>query len=132
MFLLGLVVAISLAFGWIAAPFSGAILWAVIVAVLFDPLYQRLIHAMPGRPDRCAAITLAVVVAVVVLPALALGAALIEQGGMLYASVESGQIDPLRFLAGLQMRLPAWLQGQLGVAGLASLDDLRDWLGRAM
>ena len=109
MFLLALVVAVSLAFGWLVAPFFGAILWAVIVAVLFDPLYQRLARAMPGRPDRCAAITLAVVVAVVVLPALALGAALIEQGGMLYASVESGQIDPLRFLAGLQTRMPHWL-----------------------
>jgi len=132
MFLLGLVVAISLTFGWLVAPFAGAILWAVIVAVLFDPLYQRLAQAMPGRPDRCAAIALAVVVAVVVLPALALGAALIEQGGMLYARVESGQVDPLRFLAGLQMRLPAWLQGQLGVAGLGSLDDLRNWLARGM
>ncbi|WDF73835.1 AI-2E family transporter [Novosphingobium sp. KACC 22771] len=132
MFLLGLVVAISLAFGWLVVPFWGAVLWAVIVAVLFDPLYQRLLRAMPGHPDRSAALVLLVVVAVVVLPALALGAALIEQGGVLYASVESGKIDPLRFLAGLQTRMPQWLQGQLGVAGLASLDDLRGWLGRAM
>lgn len=132
MFLLGLVVAISLAFGWLVVPFWGAVLWAVIVAVLFDPFYQRLMRSMPGHPDRCAAMTLLVVVAVVVLPALALGAALIEQGGVLYARIESGQIDPLRFLAGLQMRMPPWLQGQLGVAGLASLDDLRGWLSREM
>lgn len=131
-FLLGLVVAISLAFGWLVAPFSGAVLWAVIVAVLFDPLYQRLLRAMPGHDDRCAAITLVVVVAVVVVPALALGAALIEQGGVLYARVESGQIDPLRFLAGLQARLPQWLRGQLGVAGLANLDDMRAWVAREM
>ena len=132
MFLLGLIVAISLAFGWLVAPFAGAVLWAVIVAVLFDPLHQRFKASMPGHPDRCAAITLCVVVAVVVLPALALGAALVEQGSALYASVESGQIDPLRLLAGLQMRMPHWLQGQLGVSGLASLEDIRDWLGRQM
>jgi predicted PurR-regulated permease PerM len=30
------------------------------------------------------------------------------------------------------MRMPHWLQGQLGVSGLASLEDIRDWLGRQM
>lgn len=129
MFLIGLVVAISLLFAWLVAPFYGAILWAVIVAVLFDPLYQRLSRAMPGHPDRCAAIVLVVVVAVVVLPALALGAALIDQGGVLYARVESGQLDPLRLLVSLQARLPEWVRGQLGVAGM---DDLRAWASRAM
>ena len=36
-----LVVAISLAFGWIVWPFFGAVLWATVLAILFSPLYRR-------------------------------------------------------------------------------------------
>ncbi len=50
-----LLLAISLLFGWILWPFFGAILWAVVVAIVFMPLNDRIVAAMPGRPTlaRC-------------------------------------------------------------------------------
>ena len=35
-----MLVAISVAFGWILWPFAGAILWAVLLSIIFAPWYQ--------------------------------------------------------------------------------------------
>jgi predicted PurR-regulated permease PerM len=37
-----LLVVVTLAFGWILTPYYGAILWAVVLAVIFAPLNRRL------------------------------------------------------------------------------------------
>ena len=55
-----LVVAITLAFGWILAPFFEAILWAVILAVLFAPLQRRLSARLGERRTLAALVTLLV------------------------------------------------------------------------
>ena len=39
-----LVIAVSLAFAWILWPFFGAVLWGTILAILFAPLYRRLLN----------------------------------------------------------------------------------------
>jgi predicted PurR-regulated permease PerM len=46
-FLLLLVIAATLAFGWLIGPFTGAILWGVIAVILFAPRNDRLVRAMP-------------------------------------------------------------------------------------
>src|SRR3954470_18250024 len=89
-FLLLLIVVVTLAFLWVAAPFSGAILWGVIAALLFDPLNQRLLRAMPARRNGAAAITLLVIVAVVIVPAILLSAALVREGVAVYGRFRSG------------------------------------------
>ena len=58
LFLLLLVGGATLAFLWLIAPFSGAILWAIVAAVLFEPLNVRLLARMPRRRNAAAAITL--------------------------------------------------------------------------
>ena len=66
--LLLLVVAASLAFGWVLLPFYGAILWATILAILFAPLYQRILNAMPRWPSLAALATVVIIVVIVLLP----------------------------------------------------------------
>ena len=44
-----LVIVVSLAFAWILWPFFGAILWGTILAILFAPLYRRLVEFMRQR-----------------------------------------------------------------------------------
>ena len=43
-----LLAGITLAFLWVLAPFAGAVLWAVTLALLFNPLFQRLRRLAPG------------------------------------------------------------------------------------
>ena len=53
-----LLVAVSLAFGWIIWPLSGAVLWAIIAAIMFAPLYGRLSRSMGRRRSLAALVTL--------------------------------------------------------------------------
>ena len=42
-----LAAAASLIFAWILWPFFGAILWAIVLGILFAPLYRRTLSSMP-------------------------------------------------------------------------------------
>ena len=37
-----LLIAVTLAFAWILQPYSGAVLWATVLAIVFTPLFRRL------------------------------------------------------------------------------------------
>ncbi len=129
MFLLTLVVLTTLAFLWVVGPFSGAILWAVIAAVLFDPLNTRLLRAMPGRRNLTALSTLLVITGVVVIPAMLLGAALVREATTFYARLRSGEIDPGRIFVEAQAHMPEWMRRWLIDVGLGDLDGLRAKIG---
>jgi predicted PurR-regulated permease PerM len=66
--MLVLIVAVSLAFGWILWPFYGAILWGIVGAIVFAPLYRRLSRSMRERRGLAAIATVLLIVTVVILP----------------------------------------------------------------
>jgi len=121
-----LLVAITLAFGWVLAPFYGAILWAVVVAVTFAPLYRRLQARMGGRPNLAAAATVLIVIAMVLLPLALIAASLLQEASGLYAKFQSGEYN----LAALTQRmfdaLPGWATGLLDRFNLTDLGKVRD------
>lgn len=129
-FLLALVVVATLAFLWLVAPFSGAILWAVIAAVLFEPLNTRLLAAMPRRRNTVALVTLVVIVVLIVVPALLLGAALLREAADVYARMQSGAIDLGRLFAQTQAHLPVWVRSWLADIGLDDVGGLRTKVGQ--
>src|SRR5712675_92660 len=45
-----LLTAVTLAFAWVLYPFYGAVLWAVVVAVLFAPVHRAAIDAGQAKP----------------------------------------------------------------------------------
>lgn len=66
----------ALALGWILLPFYGAILWAVVIAMLFIPLYRRLLPRVGRRHNLAAALVMLLVLLVGVLPFAVVTAAL--------------------------------------------------------
>jgi len=128
-FLLALVAVSTLAFLWLVSPFSGAILWGVIAAVLFDPLNRRLLRAMPGRRNRAALVTLLIITGLVVVPAMLLGVALLGEASSFYGRVQSGEIDLGRMFVDAQTHLPSWARGWLADTGLSDVSGLRAKLG---
>jgi predicted PurR-regulated permease PerM len=38
-----------LTFAWILWPFFGAVSWATMLAIVFAPLYRRLLRSMPKK-----------------------------------------------------------------------------------
>jgi predicted PurR-regulated permease PerM len=131
-FLLLLIVVVTLAFIWVAAPFSGAILWGVVAALLFDPLNQRLRRAMPTRRNAAAAITLLAVVALVIVPAILLGGALIREAASVYSRIHNGDIDLVRMFVDGEAHLPDWARSWLQDVGLGDVEGVRAKVGQGV
>jgi predicted PurR-regulated permease PerM len=113
------VLAVSAAFAWIVLPLFGAILWSVVAGILFAPLNDRLLRAMPQRRSLAAFLTLLVIITVVVLPALFLAALLLQEATNVYARIQSGAIDPAVYFVRFQAHLPHWLTGLMERSGLS-------------
>jgi predicted PurR-regulated permease PerM len=131
-FLLLLVVAVTLAFAWLAGPFSGAILWGVIAAILFAPLNTALLHRAPGRANLAAATTLVAVIAVAVIPAMLLGAALLSQAAATYGNLQSGEISFARGFASAQQHLPQVVRSWLEDIGFGDFATVRAQISRSI
>jgi predicted PurR-regulated permease PerM len=123
---LALVVLISLALAWVVEPFFGAILWALVAAILFAPLNQRLIRRFSGRRNLAALTTLLVIVAMVILPAIMLGIFLLQEASAIYAKIRTGQIDFALYFQQVQQILPAWARSMLRRLGLTNIGSVRE------
>jgi predicted PurR-regulated permease PerM len=128
-FFILLLIVISAGFLIVLAPFFSAILWAVIIGIVFAPLYRRLLAALPGRRNGAALLALLVVVAMVILPATILTLALIDEASAVVARFQSGDIDIARGFAHFQAGLPGWGTALLERMGITSLATVQDAIG---
>jgi predicted PurR-regulated permease PerM len=127
-----LLVIVTLAFGWILAPFYGAILWAIVVAVIFGPLNRRLQGRMGGRPNLAAAATVLIVIAMVIVPLALITASLLQEASNLYAKVQSGEYNFAGYIQRVFDALPAWATGLLDRFNLTDLSAVRDRLAAGL
>ena len=88
---LALLVAVSVAFVWILLPFSGAVFWGAVIAIVFMPVYGWLLRRWKQRRTLAALATLFLVVLMVVLPLTLLTGMLVKEGAALYQRVQSGE-----------------------------------------
>ena len=126
--LLWLMLAVSLAFGWILLPFFGSIMWGAIIALLFTPLYRRLLPRLRQRRTSAALLTLLAVLLVVILPFALVTASLAREAALVYQHIQSGEWNPAQFLRGVFDALPEWMAGLLGDFGFADFDFVGDHL----
>ena len=129
-----LLLACALALGWILQPFWGAILWAVIMALIFLPLYHRLLRrlgAMRARRELAAALVLGLVVLIGVLPLVVVAASLAREAASVVQAISSGAWAPERSLRLLFDGLPGWLADLLAHLGIGSFDVLQSKLAAA-
>lgn len=99
---------ITLAFGWLLWPFSGALLWATLLAIIFAPVYRRFLEGLPEWRNLAALSTVIVVVVLVLIPVGIVIASLVDQGGELYQRIQAGEIDLAHPLQQLKAALPDW------------------------
>ncbi|HAV36583.1 MULTISPECIES: AI-2E family transporter [Massilia] len=125
-FFLLLLTIVTLGFGWILLPYSGAVFWGMVLAILFAPLYRRLLAATGQKPTVAALLTLASIVVMVILPLSIITASLVRQAADIYANVSSGQINFGAYFQQVINVLPDWLVGLLErfeLTDLASLEQ---------
>lgn len=122
-------IGVSLAFAAILLPYFAAILWAVIVAILFEPAYRRLLAVMPARRNGAALLTLLMILAIVVLPAALLTVALLNEAASVYQRIQSGNLDPEQIFVAFESAIPAWLSDALDRLGIGNLAAAKDMFG---
>ena len=120
-----LLVAVSLALGWILLPFFGTIMWGAILALLFAPLYRRLLPRLGLRRTPAALLTLLVVLIIVILPLVLVTAALAREAALLYQRVQTGELNPGLYFHGVFDALPHWVTALLDRFGLFDFDTVQ-------
>ena len=127
-----LVVAVTLAFGWILWPFFGALFWGAVLAILFTPLYRRLCRSTGHRRTPAALSTVLIILVIVILPAALITGMLVHEGLGVYARIQSGELNFGRYLQQIVAALPPSVTGMLDRFGLASLGDIQERLSAGL
>jgi predicted PurR-regulated permease PerM len=127
-----LVIAVSLAFAWILWPFYGAVFWGTILAILFAPLYRRLLRFMGQRRTIAALATVTIILLIVILPVTLIGALLVQEGLSLYEKFQSGELNLGRYFQQVFGVLPAWVSDLLDRFGLTNLSSMHERLSMGL
>ena len=123
-----LVIVVTLAFAWILRPFLGAVLWGVILAIMFRPLYRRLLRSWRQRRTLAALGTVVLILVLVILPLTLLTVLLVQEGVGIYQRIQSGELNVGRYFQEVFEALPAWVTQLLDRVGLTTLARVEDRL----
>ena len=84
---------VTLAFALLLKPFFTPIFWACAIALIFYPVYRRLLKRFSGWPNLMALLTLLLCIVLVVIPVLLVASSFINEGVSVFQKAQSGQID---------------------------------------
>jgi predicted PurR-regulated permease PerM len=126
-----LLTVISIAFACIVWPYFGAVFWSMVLAIVFSPVYRRILAAMPQHKSFAALVTLLLCLVVVLIPLVGVGSALLREGAALYDTVLSRKSDVGNFVDAVVSALPAWVARFLDRVGIGSIADIQDKLTQA-
>lgn len=120
-----LTVLVTIGLAWILLPFYGTIMWGAIIALLFAPLYRRMLPRLRRRRTLAALLTLLLVLVLVILPMVLISAALAREAAQLYEQLQSGAVNPGRYFRDLFDALPASVSALLDRFGLFDFESLQ-------
>ncbi len=133
--LLWLLVLVTVLFAAVLWPLSGAVSWAVFMAIVFSPLQERSAQVCRGRRGWAAFGTLVVIVVSVLLPMALLTASITHEAAAFYERFKSGDIQLSEYFQRGIDALPGWVRAALDRLGLADLAEVQrrlvDALGRS-
>ncbi len=114
----------TVAFVWLLTPYATAILWAVILAVIFYPIQQRFERWFGGRRNLAALVSVLLCVCLVILPMAALSGSLVQEGNALYERLSTREYDLNAIISRIQAALPDTLEPWLA---RLQLGDFAEW-----
>jgi predicted PurR-regulated permease PerM len=133
--LVWLVVIITVLFALVLWPLSGAVSWAIFIAIVFAPVQERSVLVCRGRRGWAAFGTLMVIIVSVLLPTALLIASVTQEAAAFYERFKSGDISLSEYFQRGIDALPIWVRSGLDRFGLADLglvqQKLVDALGRS-
>lgn len=101
----------DLTFLWLLWPFSGAILWGTVLAIVFAPIYRGLRFAFGVRNSIATVTTILIILLIVILQMTAISAALVREISTFYDRVQTGEINFEVYFKSITDSLPHWVGG---------------------
>ena len=128
-----LLVGLTVALAWVIGPFYGAVFWGAVLALLFQPLYRRILARLRGRrPTLAALATLAVILLLVILPLTVVAISLVQEVNWLIGKVRSGEVNFGRYLEQIVAALPSWATSMMNGFGLTDASVVQEKITGAM
>lgn len=118
-----LAVILFLGSAFLFSPFLSDVLWSIIAAIIFQPLFEWLSIRLAGRNSLAAAMTVLVAAGTVLIPMILVGGLAAVQLAEIYDAVASGRLDLAPYFRGLLGTLPDPLRTLAAKQGYGSLDD---------
>lgn len=112
---------VTVAFLWVLWPYYGAVFWGAIFALMFTPLFLRIVRKMPKKRTLAALFTVSVILVLVILPVAFISALLAQEATSVYQRVQSGDLSFSRYFEQVYDALPLWITGMLDRSGLNNL-----------
>jgi predicted PurR-regulated permease PerM len=115
LFLLLLII-ITVVFFWMIRSYLLPVFWAVVLAILFARVQERLVRETRGRRGLSAALTLALIFVIVVVPLAILGSLVVDQAVELIKKLDVDGDSLTAGLNGIEEQMPLeWLE-DVGIA----------------
>jgi predicted PurR-regulated permease PerM len=112
---------VSLLMAVIIWPFAQPLLWAALAAIMFQPLYRWMLRKLRGRRNPAAIASLLVIFFAVLVPALWLGAMVVQEALALISRLQSQPIDLAATFDSVYSMLPAPAQDAVNRSGFADM-----------
>jgi predicted PurR-regulated permease PerM len=127
-----LLIIVSLAFVWVIWQFYGAVLWGIVAAIVFAPVYRQLLKPLHQRRSLAALATVALVIMIVIVPLGLLTMGLVQEASNVYESIQSGELDLGRYFQQILEALPIWATNWLGRLGMTNAGEVQQRLTTAL
>jgi predicted PurR-regulated permease PerM len=127
-----LLVVVSVAFGWILSPYYQAVLWALVLAIMFTPLNRNLLRFVRQRRNLAALLSVAIIAAIVIVPVILIASSLAQEASNVYESIESGELNLGKMFRQVVDALPAWATHLLDRFGLSNLAGVQERLSTGL
>jgi predicted PurR-regulated permease PerM len=116
---------VSLLMAVIVWPFAQPLLWAGLAAIMFQPLYRRVLRRLRGRRNPAAGLSLLIIFALVLLPAAWIASMVINQALVLVATLQREPIDLAALFDNVYAALPEPAREAVDRSGWADLEMIQ-------
>lgn len=123
---------VTLAFLWIISPYAGAILWSVVLAILFTGMKDRLAARMGNRHGFASLLTLLLIIAVVIIPFFLLAGLVLDEAIEQYQRINAHGVNLGAFASDLLALAPGWAEPLLERIGFGSRAETLETLSGAL
>lgn len=123
-----LLLLVSVAFFTLIQPYYSAIIWAVILALIFYPLRTKLTVLLRGRNGIASLITVLLICILVFIPMMIVLSSLAVEINALYQRLQTNATDLPQLLSNGIAHLPEWAKHALRENNFDSVDAIREKL----